>query len=221
MAKLDSLQSLAMAQTLRSTDLDSTLAAADKDAPFYHSLGKFICKYAIAESNIHYLFRHVSKIPDKTARAVIGGSTLFQVINLITRLLPAEEDRNDEQKEISCLLSHLQTISDFRNGLIHRGGETLEAGIESTNIFTAKSYESVEILVFPLGNLKDAIEDIEYITMRIYLILSPKAFAEAPADFIAGLFAPWRYKSVQPNRPHQRKRPKSPKPSRPRKPSRA
>lgn len=196
--------------------LDSTLSEFGEETILFHYLGRFVCNYASCEVYIHLLANHYLKLKEHHARAVIGGMQISHVVNLITRLMPTT-DQSDSDKEVAIVLKQFQEIADFRHGLIHRGAEVVDGGFKSTNLWTARSLESVEELTFPIQHLKDAIEDIGNINLRLIKVFRPDLFTDAGS---AAMFQPWQYKAVPPKTPHRPPRVKKSKPARPPRPSR-
>jgi hypothetical protein len=164
---------------------------------FHLEMGRFICAFSDAEHFAFFLFSFVSDIRFPKSNAIIGGMRLADVIGIINRLTEKSHHSDEIKKEIRDLLSHLQSISAYRHVLIHLGAEIQEGNLSTTNMNSAKTMESVQQWTTDLSNLRAATHDLNTISLRIGLVRNWNQNRISPSARRA-LFAPWRYKSVQP-----------------------
>lgn len=175
------------------------------------ALGRFISAYAVTEGMVHMCFRKVSGIPANVARILSSDWRLSNLGGPIRQLAAANKMSEEVQKEIDCLLTHLNEIAQFRHRLIHRGADLEGEFFVSSNWVSMKSIEDFEQVKFTVGDLRDATIDLRSMTIRFYWVSHPE---EAnPSDMTAVeralILAPWRCKLPKPetpNRPPPQKR---------------
>jgi hypothetical protein len=169
---------------------------------YFAKFGEFIHSYASVERSIHYVFRHFSGLPQEAARTIDGGMNLSALISLIRRIVVARKVSETERLELETLFDHLGHISKLRDYLIHRGGDSIEDTVISTNYHLARSELDFEYISVNLSDIQDASLDCGQMYMRFELLMEPDApwFKEPGA--LQWLQQPWRYKPRQPKKPN-------------------
>jgi hypothetical protein len=167
---------------------------------YFAKFGQFIHWYANVERIVHYVFRHVSGLPQEAARTIDGGMSLSALVSLIRRIVIARKVADAERNELEFLFDHLGHITKLRDYLIHRGGDSFEEHIISTNYHIARSEVDFEYIELNLSDIQDAALDCGQMYMRFDLLMEPDAawFKEPGAR--EWLMQPWRYKPRQPKK---------------------
>ncbi|HJR55307.1 MAG TPA: hypothetical protein VJ798_01915 [Rhizomicrobium sp.] len=181
----------------------------EEETERYAVLGLFIQHYAIVERTIHILFRFATGMSDDAARTISGGMRVSDLMSAITKLAKARNLGEEFSSETAVCFDQLNAISKFRDTLIHRGTSTHDdGGLVSTNIFTAKTPEAVEVLKFDLEDIASAIDDCHRLCLRLErLTFAPDHWARSPG-VVDLLGEPWSYRHRQPDtplRPHRSK----------------
>jgi hypothetical protein len=117
----------------------SVLGFAMANPDYFAKFGQFIHWYANVERIVHYVFRHVSGLPQEAARTIDGGMSLSALVSLIRRIVIARKVADAERNELEFLFDHLGHITKLRDYLIHRGGDSFGEHIISTNYHIARS----------------------------------------------------------------------------------
>jgi hypothetical protein len=181
---------------------------AKNQREMHAEIGHFVCATAEAESQAHTLFEFVSGLDNKSARAVIGGSRLTDVLSIVQRLTENSKLHENEKKEIFLIISQLREISQLRNFICHSGASVGDEGkFSSWNLHTAKTIESVKILESDLKQLNNATTDAHCISFRITRLTNPsyrKTFEEIPEKNRKAILGAWRYKFAEPKNLVQR-----------------
>jgi hypothetical protein len=202
--------------------LAAILRPKPQEAEHFEALGRFVSAFAHAESQIHTLARWLSKMDDTRARVVFGGLRVSDAINRVHALLRVPgapknilsgilgNPNKADVESVEAAIAQFQVISTTRDKLIHRTTTMQDAGIQVSNIFTAKSLLHAEAnFIVTLADLKAMRLDCAV----IYLQLS--AFQNQKGDGLDGpsYFGPWQYKPPQqvPDKQGRGKGPKGPK----------
>jgi hypothetical protein len=185
-------------------ELDKKLAALGERAPLFYHLGEFALSFSALEKFFHIIFDRLSGFERKISRAVAGGMRLPDLINLLSRLYQARETDQQYLDEFKILIQQIDDISKFRHKLIHVGVGGVDPNLISANPTAAKTLEPVEYWKFQLADIKAATSDIERIIMRLQMLTSLNFSIAHLVDYVGGradLYAPWRYKRIEPTRP--------------------
>jgi hypothetical protein len=181
-------------------------ADAGEQAPFFTHYGHFLWQFSQVERLCHFVFHQQSGLEESVARALIGGEQLSKVTRLLNSLIKAKGD-TDRIIEMQFLIDQINVISQLRHDLVHRGADTMADGtINVSNRMTAKSLKSIEILRLNLEHIKGARGDLECVAIRLALFGAPTTMELLDPQWTEILAAPWRYKRVEPNKPHQPRR---------------
>ncbi len=181
---------------------------------YYLALGNFIHAYAQVEAVLHLTFHQFAKIERSVANIIKRQSSAGTMSAIIRNLLVENGFPAETISEMEQVLERFALIADFRDRTIHRGARLSEDGtFVSDNRPTMRSWEALEVVHFDLQHLEDAAMDLRCITMRILAVANPEDAKQDDPLLHRFSHAPWRYKPVQPERPHQP--PKSAKPKRP------
>ena len=164
------------------------------------ALGEFIDCFARAEVGLHIAFKHLTKMPDPVARALLSGARIEVTIGYLRRLAEVEFIDATEWKELEPVLTHLNEINDVRNSLLHYGAQKVEEGKAFiTNVFRALTLDRV--VKTPISPMK--LSAMTYDLRKIYLHLSARHMGRD--DLTANypevkdvLAAAWRYIHVPP-----------------------
>ncbi|HKZ03349.1 MAG TPA: hypothetical protein VJ180_13980 [Pyrinomonadaceae bacterium] len=171
----------------------------DNEALYLH-LGEFVCLYANVETACHSTFHFQSGLSERVAKAMVGGMRLSDLIGVLSRVIELSNSLAQFFKEdFKACVTQFDHITALRNRLIHRGAQARYGEYVSTNSLTAKTRESVDILKFRLDDLKAASDDCSRIAFRIHLVNFGGDHGQ-PSDWERSLYAPWRYKPVQPKK---------------------
>jgi hypothetical protein len=104
---------------------------------------------------------------------------------------------------VDSIFTQLNLISEFRDRVVHRGADPQPGNIFfSSNMATMKSVELAETYTFTLKDIRNATSDLQRIVLRVVC-----ACHRIDAKIFFGkkkrqMFAPWRYKPLQPDNPH-------------------
>jgi hypothetical protein len=192
-----------------------------KDAPnveAYYAVGRFVWRYAQAETAIFVTCRKILGINLTTAHAVIGGMRASEAVSLTKRLMVVKRRSHAAVSEIQKVLDHFLLITGFRDRLVHRGFEIqVDGTFASDTELRSKSHEDVEVMAFTVADVRRATRDLNVICRRLARVLFPYYWKGAPRTVLAELHQPWHYKPVRPdtpNRPLRHKGSARPKPER-------
>ena len=188
---------------MSNNSLASLLQTISGQKALFENLGEFICHYASIEKHCHLIFDNLSGLPRDVARSIMGGSQLSNLLPVLTRIIDLGDMDDDQKAEYHKCIDHLNAITTLRHTLIHRGAEVTTTGIVSSNELLARSKESIEILSLHADDIKAAADDCRNISLRLILLIAPSVRVDLDAESEKAIFRPWRYKPVQPDRPHQ------------------
>jgi hypothetical protein len=174
----------------------------DETPDNYALLGMFIEHYARVERTVHLLFRYCTGTMDDIARIVAGGMRLSDLIKGISQLAASRGLGDEFKTEIDACFNQLSAISKLRDVLVHRGTIPQDDGdLISTNLYTAKTREAVEVLRISPEDIADAINDCLVLRMRLERLTFPPGHWARSADASEILCRPWLYKHRQPVNP--------------------
>lgn len=163
---------------------------------FYRKFGEFVCSCADAEAEAHRFLGHVLKIRHWKKQALTGGLQVSTIIKLIRRVVDESVRSQKRKAEIDKVLTHLDTITGFRNALVHRRVLLEEEGFFAHELETAKSHKKAREVKFSIDDLDAAIYDLLCIRMRL-MMLSSRGFAKSiDAPQKKSLLSPWRFKPL-------------------------
>ena len=188
-------------------DSGEALKPLSEETNFFYELGKFICAFAQVETAMQGVLKRLAGVYDPRAIAIFGGETIGRVLELVQRLLPLSALNEEQKKEMTLLISQVQAISGFRNALIHRPAIITESGFVSFNINKTKTFQIFERLKFQLGDLRNATEDLDCIEKRTSIVFVPPDMKAPKGEHFERLFAPWRHKPLEPEKPLSTPRP--------------
>lgn len=190
-------------------DIDAKLTQISEHLPFYLHFGHFISLFASAETSFHEFFHSMCGLDETMARALIGNEQISKVTSVCNRLVqvgPWEQQRKDD---FQIVIDQMNSIARFRHDLVHRGVERIKGKITSSSAVIAKSIKSVEILRFNLDHMKDASADLVRIIFELFVMRVPEMkqrAAQEGSGLHSVLSQPWRYKSIEPDKPNQQPR---------------
>lgn len=167
---------------------------------FYEEFGKFICRFASAETAVHHLFRRVSGLKDNKARAIVGGEsikTMMEIITRISKMLPKQKFSKENHKELKILFDQISEISTFRHALVHSGADVDEGIIRTINYTKAKTRESIQEMTFGISDIRNASNDLSSIIVRIYHLVKADAWTRRNVPRMRR--EAWQYKSLKPS----------------------
>jgi hypothetical protein len=182
--------------------------AVDPHAVYFYVLGQFVYQYAKTEAAFHLVLRWFTGLPDRQHRALIGAPRIADLTGAIRRLAVLSGRDEEDIKLWDEIYSRLNTISQLRDRLVHRGADVTDEGLLSTNSLTAKTDADIEFLRLQISDIDAATTDLASIAARVLVWGAPPG-AYFPKPMLDEARAPWRYKPVQPetpNRPPQTKR---------------
>jgi hypothetical protein len=187
---------------------DTFGVAPDGEKPFRLALGNFVCHFAGLENMVHMMFHAFSGISQANGRVIIGGMRFADILIIVTKLVDSSTLSAKQKSEYRACVDQINHLAKFRHVLIHRGGSTGPGKSRSTNAITAKTPESVEVWEFTVSDIDAAAHDAHQIAYKLWLrLIAPQQEIVFPANVMQpALDAPWRYKPLQPKRPHQRPR---------------
>jgi hypothetical protein len=165
---------------------------------YFAKFGEFIHWYASVERIIHYIFRHFSGMPEDVARTIDGGMALTALISTIKRVIVARKIAEKDKDELEALF-----ITQLRDSLVNRGGESIGQSVISANLHVAKSQLDWEVLELKLSDIKDAAVDCVQLYMRFTRLLEPESAWTKDAEAHNLLDTPWQYKPRAPKRMNQ------------------
>jgi len=180
--------------------LADILQSESGEADLYRRLGEFICRYAELETACHVMFDYFSGLRREIARSIMGGARLVDLISALTKVIEVGTLSEPQKAEFRVCVDHLNVLTQLRHKLIHRGATAKREDITSTNLLTAKSRETVEVLRLHISDLEHANSDLLRLHLRLVLLMSPDVRQKFDADFLQRLFKPWEYKPVRPQR---------------------
>lgn len=176
---------------------------------YYMALGKFVHCFAQVESTIHINFWRFAGIDAMVANTIKRQTNASSLIAIIRNLMEVNDFTEEDREEFDDIANQFGNISAFRDLAIHRGAKATENGdFQSDNWATARSKETLEIMSFDLDSIKKATQDLQFITLRIFAL----ADKDEPMEegLAVELYQPWRYRHVQPSKPHQPPQKKKP-----------
>lgn len=177
----------------------------DGEAPFFQAFGHFIWQFATMERVCHMTFHSQCGLSEDLAKTLIGNEQLSKVTKLLNGVVKQKGEKN-EIKEMQDLVDQINAIGTLRHNLVHRGTNIVTGNdFIVTNMQTARTPESIEILKVNIENIRSAIADLEAIVIRLFIFMSPHLKDAIPLRSMK-LFEPWRYKSLVPDRPHPQPR---------------
>ncbi len=161
---------------------------------YYEAFGRFIQYYALAETQVHLLFWHISGLHLNAARSISSGMRLSDLMT-ITKSVIASRDLGEElASKVENAFTHLSEIGSLRDKLVHRGAEITENVIISSNAKTAATKENIEVMRLNIGDIRLAMSDCMAIVMRLMMICDPAAEALKIELGQRLLRLPWLYK---------------------------
>ena len=121
---------------------------------YYEAFGRFIQYYALAETQVHLLFWHISGLHLNAARSISSGMRLSDLMT-ITKSVIASRDLGEElASKVENAFTHLSEIGSLRDKLVHRGAEITENVIISSNAKTAATKENIEVMRLNIGDIR-------------------------------------------------------------------
>jgi hypothetical protein len=170
------------------------------ETEYYAAFGKFIARYALAESGVHIAVRHFSGVSEEKARFIFGAMRLNDLAWMLRRFTDATKDF----EEADTLLTQLEVISKERDKFVHRLVEyDRKLGFKVTNRLTVKSVSNEESDTFTAEDLKKMEDDCNVIFHRLGILCNKleNTHLTAGGPTLAETYAPWRYKPPSPARP--------------------
>lgn len=170
---------------------------------YYATLGRFIHRFSEAETCIHAAFAKFAKLDPKVA-SLLRKDKVSQVSANIRDLVALNGFDPELVADVVACLDQFAAISSFRHEQVHRNTSLTEDGTyETTNLATIKSIEGLEISRFTVRDLHDASTDLARLTLRLVYCAEDYKGNLLTAHQKRVLYSAWRYKRVEPDRPHQ------------------
>ncbi len=171
------------------------------------ALGEFVDGYSFTEAVWHWALRKWAGIDQNITRAMTGGIRGGEVLSALKRILKVVNIDKTINQEISSLIEQFNTISEFRDRLIHRGAhyDPDFSRLISTNEYYYKVREDFESLTFGISDIENAHNDVVMIGLRLILCALPEDSSGAEQlkkNVMKWTHAPWRYKRLRPDTPN-------------------
>jgi hypothetical protein len=181
-------------------------SARDKRREQYtNALGRFVDSYAHTESLVHLMFPRLAKLDRTVAMAIKGSMRLGELTGLTKRIMVARKWPPEDRKEVADALDHLNSISSFRDSVLHRGAELEKDGtLLSTNAATLKAIDLLEFVTFNVSDIDNATADLRQIRTRLILVTYKRHLKNYTPESVQAVRVPWRYKPVKRETVHQR-----------------
>src|SRR4051812_10234694 len=118
------------------------------ESPFppelYEAVGRFVTEYAQIEVNLQLSFWAYSGLDYETARAIIGGQRMADVIDRLKRVIRARNLDRRILSDIESIIPRINKLSEFRDKIMHRSWRASELGFAVTNIPGHKSGDALK-----------------------------------------------------------------------------
>lgn len=189
----------------------------ENDDAYFMALGRFVHAFAEVEKAIHYSFANFTKLKIPIAHIIKRESSAKDLISIIKPAVKLNKFSERAIAEVESLFTQFESISTFRNRVLHRGAHLQEDGTYlAHNMATMRTGEAYETANFTLEDIEAARRDLGRITVRLYDVANLTPYGmKRPAQVDALLSAPWQYKSVELVTPNKVRPAKSQSPSRP------
>lgn len=184
-------------------------------AGYFELLGRFTHAYSTAESVLHLSFHKFTGLELEMAHIIKDRLGAGKLMGVVKEIMPFTELEEKDQATVVECIQQLEHITAFRHRVIHRGARATDDGkLVATNLPSMKSMEGFETTTFTLLDIKNAIEDLDCLTLKLVRISLIESGESSNPAIEAALLAPWRYKPVQvqkPNLPPRPPKPQTPK----------
>lgn len=172
----------------------------------YALMGRFMAEYARTEAYVHYLTRCRSGLNDETGRIAFAGMRLGDLTERLRGFIRLAEKEPGEYQDIDACLVQLKLVGKARHSLAHRYVTVWKELLSASTVYTSKGKHEEE--TYSLIQLEEMIDDCQRIRERILRHTDGEARRKERHDptWLPTLFAPWRYKPLEPNIPRPLRR---------------
>ena len=183
-----------MSNPTKPTHLPYQAAVKTSESPHYEAIGRLLLEYARTEALLHLVFNHVSGLGPDLGGALFGGARLPDIVAGTKASLKYRKRSQGSTTDIESCMAQLQVIANERAKLAHRFVRIPdgESHIETTNVFTSKSFAGISNDKFTIEDLRLMTEDCYRAGVRLaqYSNLSASRKRSALAPYF---YEPWRY----------------------------
>jgi hypothetical protein len=170
-----------------------------RDPDYWQALGEFIEAFASAETMLFQLLILSAKMRHDSARALLSGIHVDQMISLVRRVWQVMPLDADVTRKLSGVLEQFKIISDMRNSMVHYVSfVTRDKGRVSSNVTRALTDRHLHERRISPTIMQDMTNDIHKISDHLVYAVSATANPKIARDDLASRFpalaASWRYK---------------------------
>jgi hypothetical protein len=177
---------------------DKFKRARETHEQYYAELGKFVHYYSQMEAWIHEMFWHCTGLEPEVGRTISARMSVSELMSVARRATSKREELDDQfKRDLERVFKHVETISNLRHKLIHRGAQISEKEILSTNRRTAASEENIEILRLNLKDIARARSDCIWAAAILAGLIRGDLSDDSRKK-------EWIYKEVKPEQPNRK-----------------
>jgi hypothetical protein len=163
-------------------------------------LGGFVTVFAGIEALLHEALRHYTKMPFRTANAILSGIRVDAAMSFIKRISDAEHFPKEIKDEMKYVFDQLALINQMRNDILHYGLAFGAGDFIVTNAMFAHTEDHIRNLNISPQTLSEMTSDLikirSHMTMWIHGDVIRLAIKDSGNSYPYDehISSPWRYK---------------------------